>query len=84
MSGAGYEVQRFEDGLAAHEALQQAAPDLLILDLHLPGMDGIDICRSLRQHHPRLPIMTLTARTEEIDVVLARRASAAAVHRFST
>lgn len=44
--------------------------DLIILDGTLPGLDGFDICKQLRQHDPMLPIMMLTSRTEEIDRIL--------------
>ncbi len=68
----GYRVQAFSDGEEALEQLLREPPDLLILDLMLPGMGGLDIARALRsESHTRdLPILMLTARSAEEDVVL--------------
>lgn len=69
---AGYEVECSEDGLNALKQIMQESPSLLILDLMLPGMDGLDICRHLRQQEKTrmLPIIMLTARASEIDRVV--------------
>lgn len=64
------EVTKTYDG---HEGLQKALADkfnLIILDLMLPGIDGMEICRTVRQHKINTPIMMLTAKSEEIDKVL--------------
>jgi len=66
---AGYAPQRVEDGHAALDAVAVAEPDLVVLDLMLPGLDGLDVARSLRSRWPRLPILMLTARAETHDVV---------------
>lgn len=66
----GYETIAAKDGLKAMEILRQVRPDLIILDLMLPGMSGLEICRRLRQEHYDVPILMLTARDEEIDKVL--------------
>lgn len=50
--------------------------DLLVLDLGLPDRDGLDLCRSIREHRPGLPILVVSARTSEPDVVLAMDAGA--------
>jgi DNA-binding response OmpR family regulator len=63
---AGYEVEPIKDGKAAMDALQQSLPDLLVLDLMLPGLDGLSITRWLRDRS-ELPIIMLTARREESD-----------------
>ncbi len=63
---AGYQVQRFSDGLVAQEAFSHQIPDLVILDVMLPGMDGFALTRSLR-NHSEVPIILLTARREESD-----------------
>jgi DNA-binding response OmpR family regulator len=63
---AGYEVEAIKDGKAAMDALQQSLPDLLVLDLMLPGLDGLSITRWLRDRS-ELPIIMLTARREESD-----------------
>ena len=65
----GYEVEAVGDGLAALEAARRIHPDLILLDLMLPGMDGFEVCRVLRQEM-NTPILMLTARDEEIDRVV--------------
>ncbi len=66
---AGYEVQTAGDGEAALAAARQHKPDLVILDVMLPKMDGFEVCRVLRQESP-VPVLMLTARDEEVDKVL--------------
>lgn len=65
----GYEVQAVGDGVLAVEAARDSQPDLIVLDLMLPGLDGFDVTRTLRQESS-VPILMLTARAEEIDRVL--------------
>jgi DNA-binding response OmpR family regulator len=65
----GYEVETVGDGLSALDAARRLKPDLLILDIMLPGMDGFEICRILRQEIST-PILMLTARDDEIDRVV--------------
>ena len=65
----GYSVETVVDGLAALEAARRLHPDLILLDLMLPKMDGIEVCRILRQEM-NIPILMLTARDDEIDRVL--------------
>jgi two-component system, OmpR family, response regulator ChvI len=60
----------FADGQTAWEALQHALPDLAILDIGLPRMDGLELCRRLRARSERLPIIFVTSREEEFDRVL--------------
>lgn len=62
----GYEVSVIGDGLHAVEKIRAELPSLLILDLMLPGKDGLAICREVRQFSD-LPIMMLTAKVDEID-----------------
>lgn len=62
----GYEANALGDGLAALDALRRAPPDLLLLDIMLPGMDGLTILRELRKTSS-LPVILMTARVEEID-----------------
>jgi two-component system response regulator RstA len=64
-----YEVFIEGDGLAVGERFDRLKPDLVILDLMLPGKDGLTICRELRRHD-RIPILILTAKGENIDQVL--------------
>jgi DNA-binding response OmpR family regulator len=63
---AGYQVQAMKDGHSAMQSLQQELPDLLVLDLMLPGMDGWSITRWLRDRS-EVPIIILTARRDEVD-----------------
>jgi two-component system, OmpR family, alkaline phosphatase synthesis response regulator PhoP len=63
---AGYQVVTASDGKAALSIFQHERPDFLILDLNLPGMDGLDICKAIR-HESNIPILMLTARVEETD-----------------
>lgn len=66
---AGFEVLTARDGETALQLARREQPDLIILDLMLPGMDGLDICRLLRQESS-VPIIMLTARVEEVDRVV--------------
>jgi len=66
----GMEPAYAADGLAALEAATAMPPDLVILDLMLPGIDGLEVCRRLRALHPLLPVIMLTALGEESDRVL--------------
>ena len=65
----GYEVEAVADGVAALEAAGREGVDLLILDLGMPHIDGLTVCRRLRSAGSRLPILVLTARTEVADRV---------------
>jgi DNA-binding response OmpR family regulator len=65
----GYQVLQALDGPSALAMAKDAVPDLVILDIMLPGMDGLEVCRRLRQGSI-VPILMLTARAEEIDRVL--------------
>ena len=65
----GYQVEIASDGLSALEKAHQFQPDLVILDIMMPGMDGFEVCRVLRQEMNTLVLM-LTARDDEIDRVV--------------
>ena len=67
----GYKVTIFHDGAKALDYLLESPPDLLVLDLMLPNVNGLEIAKSLRQetHTASLPILMLTARAEETDIV---------------
>jgi two-component system OmpR family response regulator len=65
----GYKVILATDGVKAVEAARQEKPDLIILDVMLPQMDGFEVCRLLRREMPT-PILMLTAKVEEIDKVI--------------
>jgi two-component system response regulator ChvI len=66
----GYLVETYAEGAAAWEVFQQALPDLAILDIVMPRMDGLELCRRLRGRSEALPIIFLTSRDEEFDRVL--------------
>jgi DNA-binding response OmpR family regulator len=72
----GYEVRVAEDGLVGVQAAREFSPDLVILDLMLPGMDGFQVLRTLREEHIQVPVLVLTARGEEADKVRAFRLDA--------
>lgn len=69
LTGAGYEVARAADGPGALECFARRRPDLVVLDLMLPGMDGFEVCRRMRAHG-RVPVIMLTARGDEDDRIL--------------
>jgi two-component system response regulator ChvI len=66
----GYRVETHADGAAAWEAFQQELPELVILDIIMPRMDGLELCRRLRTVSENIPIIFLTSRDEEFDRVL--------------
>lgn len=66
---AHFRVLVARDGLEALQLARQFCPDLIVLDLMLPGMDGLEVCRELRKEGD-LPIIMLTARDEEVDRVV--------------
>jgi two-component system phosphate regulon response regulator PhoB len=67
---AGFDVTAVDNGLAALTAARLEPPDLVVLDVMMPGMSGIDVCRELRNDRSTsgLPIILLTARAQEGDV----------------
>jgi DNA-binding response OmpR family regulator len=67
---AGYEVDHAADGLAALDRFADRLPDLVVLDLMLPGVDGLEVCRRLREGGSGVPVIMLTALGEEADRVL--------------
>lgn len=66
---AGYGVRKVADGKKALKAIKETEPDLLILDLMLPGVDGLDVAKEVREKRRDFPILMLTARVETQDVV---------------
>jgi len=66
----GYDILAAYDGRAGLELALEQAPDLILLDLMLPKMNGFDVCRAIRQEDRSTPILMLTAREEESDKVL--------------
>ncbi|OQO90200.1 response regulator transcription factor [Saccharomonospora piscinae] len=72
----GYEVAVVADGPSALDRSASHRVDLLVLDLGLPGMDGLEVCRRLRATDRGLPVLMLTARTDEVDFVVGLDAGA--------
>ncbi len=66
----GYEVEVVGDGETALRRLDEASFDLLLLDVMLPGVDGFDVCRQLRHSGSKVPIILLTAKVQEAEVVM--------------
>ena len=69
LQNEGFEVTTVGDGLAGLEAAREIKPDLIVLDLMLPKLSGIDLCRILRRESS-VPIIMLTAKTDEVDRVV--------------
>ncbi len=67
---AGYAVKTAEDGVAGVQTALQDHPDAVVLDLMLPKMDGLAVCRELREKAPYIPILMLTAKDDVVDKVL--------------
>ena len=70
LSSEGYETCGCKDGNEALSAFTQRRPDLLILDVMMPGKSGFDVCVEVRRSDPTVPIIFLTAKTSEADVVI--------------
>lgn len=71
----GHELRAVETGEAGLGALAEFRPDLVLLDLMLPGMNGVQVCRRIRESS-QLPIIMLTARGDDFDVVVGLEAGA--------
>jgi two-component system, OmpR family, alkaline phosphatase synthesis response regulator PhoP len=67
---AGFEVVTAMDGLAGKQLAESIAPEIIVLDLMLPKMDGIEVCKQLRQQKIMTPILMLTAKDDEFDKIL--------------
>ena len=70
LAEAGYDVATAATGPDALAAVAERVPDLVVLDVMLPGLDGVEVCRRLRADHPLLYILMLTARADELDRVV--------------
>jgi two-component system, OmpR family, response regulator MprA len=73
---SGYDVRMAADGLQALDAVTEHQPDVLLLDLMLPGIDGLEVCRRLRQRGDHTPVLILTARDAVSDRVAGLDAGA--------
>jgi DNA-binding response OmpR family regulator len=76
LQSGGYSVALVTDGVSALEKAKTTQPDIIVLDLGLPKMDGLDVCRNLRAQKYEMPILILTARTSELDLVVGLDAGA--------
>jgi len=65
-----YSVEITSDGLGGLEAFRATSPDLVMLDLRLPGMPGRDVCREIKKESPTVPVIVLSAKTDVADKVL--------------
>ena len=72
----GYDVKLVGDGAAGLKAATEGSPDLIILDVMLPKLSGLDVCKRIRRNGNRIPIIMLTARGQEIDKVLGLKTGA--------
>ena len=67
---AGYEAIHVDNGEQGLREFENSGPDLLVLDLMLPGMNGLEVCKRIRKQNERLPVLMLTAKSTELDRVL--------------
>jgi DNA-binding response OmpR family regulator len=70
LADEGYEVDWAPDGREGLRRALEEAPDLVILDIMLPGMNGLEVCRELRQKKANIPVIMLTAKGEEVDKIV--------------
>ena len=70
LESEGYECIEAADGDQAWQLYQQHEPDLVLLDIMMPKQDGYSVCRRIRQHNEQLPVIFISAKSEEIDQVL--------------
>ena len=66
----GYEVLSAADGIAGLECALQESPDIVLLDVMMPRMSGLEVCKQLKAQRPSIPIIMLTARGQEVDKVV--------------
>ena len=70
LESEGYSCLEAGDGDQAWALFEQHRPDLVLLDIMMPGQDGYSLCRRIRQQEPQLPVIFISAKSEEIDQVL--------------
>jgi len=76
LNGAGIEVDLVSNGDEAVDVFRNNQPDLVLLDIMLPGLDGITVCREIRKESTRVPIVMLTAKGDTHDIVKGLEAGA--------
>ena len=70
LDGEGYQCIEAADGDIAWQLYQAEQPDMVLLDIMMPGQDGYALCRKIRQQDEQIPVIFITAKSEEIDQVL--------------
>ncbi len=70
LESEGYSVERAENGTAALERFRASPHDLVLLDVMMPGMNGYDLCRAIREENRNVPVVMLTAKGQEVDKVV--------------
>ena len=75
LRGEGFDTAVVRDGSKALDAFREVHPDLVLLDLMLPGLSGLDVCKEIRAESG-IPIIMLTAKTDTVDVVLGLESGA--------
>jgi len=70
LTGEGYETVCAADGQEAYELFLSESPGLLCLDIMMPGLNGYDLCRKIRKQNAKVPVIFISAKTEEIDKVV--------------
>jgi two-component system, OmpR family, alkaline phosphatase synthesis response regulator PhoP len=70
LEGEGYQVVVAENGNEALRLFAKSSPDLVCLDIMMPGMSGYDVCREIRRSDPSVPVIFISAKSEEIDTVI--------------
>jgi len=76
LNGVGIEVDLVSRGDEVLDVVRNNPPDLILLDVMLPGLDGVEVCRQIREHSIQVPIVMLTAKGDTHDVVLGLEAGA--------
>ena len=76
LEAEGFEVETYNDGQSALDAFMQRMPDMAVLDVKMPRMDGMDLLQRLRQKTKTMPVIFLTSKDDEIDEVLGLRMGA--------
>jgi DNA-binding response OmpR family regulator len=76
LASEGFDVIHASTGTEGLEAVASGRPSLILLDLTLPDIDGLDVCRKVREERPELPVIMLTARADEMDVIVGLGAGA--------
>jgi len=70
LEGEGYTTVAARDGAEAMDLFERERPDFVCLDIMMPKLSGFDVCRQIRSRDPHIPLVFITARTEELDAVL--------------